>query len=476
VQEPKTNRVMVRRVAQFIFNVIVILLRGLFALSFSSYTRLQSQTQRPNNGMKQSISDEPIDYPPLSDDKTVDISGINEAQLMLACSSWLLRKHKLEWKEKKRRGEAAASPLNNEGYFWPDPNDLLYLREDPDPYNLNYNETYSEYYGFKRNGVRFLTARDTTYSGKSYYETPPAVEETASISDNPFSSNPMYPSDEHTRRSNIKLRLWRNETWKEEWYNRRWRGKVATLPQQIQKKQNKSLRSLSNDVIESPLFESMSESEVTEAILTHIVSNQRKSESSRKSKSTREKERESFREWRGQVKQAAIDAPKNQTITITMKEIARKLSPTSVNDTLSFSPSTEAMTKLKKQRSEKSIRAFQARLVNRKSNTVAKRITLRQSSNEKMDGSNSTISPVQALLLIDEALDHGRLPSPRDIETILHPGRLGRRRETFRRVLSECYDLRGKCVPGVGGESMFVTKCDIKELGLFVLTLLKQNY
>ena len=113
--------------------------------------------------------------------------------------------------------------------------------------------------------------------------------------------------------------------------------------------------------------------------------------------------------------------------------------------------------------------------MNRKSNTVAKRITLRQSSNDKMDGNISTISPVQALLQIDEALDHGRLPSPIDIETILQPGRLGRRRETLRRILSECYDLRGKCVPGVGGESMFVTKCDIKELGMFVLTKLRQN-
>ena len=87
----------------------------------------------------------------------IDLSSINESQLLLACRSWLLRKHKLEWKEKKRRADAAASPLNNEGYFWPDPNDLLYLREDPDPYNLNYNETYGEYYGYKRNGVRFLT-------------------------------------------------------------------------------------------------------------------------------------------------------------------------------------------------------------------------------------------------------------------------------------------------------------------------------
>ena len=293
---------MVRDISQFFLDGHAISQLGfgsysLFTWSFSSHhgrrfhpsQSYHQQSHKRFSALRGRIRDGIVGYdiiqspntsPPTSDNNTtsetsvaVDITSINEAQLLLACRSWLLRKHKLEWKEKKRRVEAAASPLNNEGYFWPDPNDLLYLREDPDPYNLNYNETYSEYYGFKRNGVRFLTSRDTTYSGKNYFETAPTVEERASISDNPFSTNPVYPSDEHTRRSNAKLRLWNNSTWKQEWYNRRWRGKVATYPQNIQKKQNKLLRGISNEVIESPLFDSMSEVEVTDAILTYLISN-----------------------------------------------------------------------------------------------------------------------------------------------------------------------------------------------------------
>jgi hypothetical protein len=72
-------------------------------MSFSSQARFQSQTgyrQRKDGGMKQSMSDEQKDYSPFSDDKAIDMSVINEAQLMLACSSWLMRKHKFEWKEK----------------------------------------------------------------------------------------------------------------------------------------------------------------------------------------------------------------------------------------------------------------------------------------------------------------------------------------------------------------------------------------
>lgn len=439
------------------------------------------------------IIQSPNTSPPTSDNNTtsetsvaVDITSINEAQLLLACRSWLLRKHKLEWKEKKRRVEAAASPLNNEGYFWPDPNDLLYLREDPDPYNLNYNETYSEYYGFKRNGVRFLTSRDTTYSGKNYFETAPTVEERASISDNPFSTNPVYPSDEHTRRSNAKLRLWNNSTWKQEWYNRRWRGKVATYPQNIQKKQNKLLRGISNEVIESPLFDSMSEVEVTDAILTYLISNHRKSESQKSNKDKRKVERESFREWREQVKQEARDAPMNQTIAIQMKAIARKVSSTSNNTLLSFTPSVSMMTKLKKKRSEKSRRAFQARLSNNKAAaSTSKKITLRRTSNAEVDSGRGSdndeflfyrvISPVQALLHIDMELDHNRMPKTADVEIVLKPGRLGRRRDTLRRILSECYDLRGKCVPALSGGELFVTKCTIDDLGAFVLSKLRQT-
>ena len=57
---------------------------------------------------KQSISDE-IGYPPLSDDKTVDMSGINEAQLMLALAPGFWGSISLSGK--KRRGEVKQRRL-----------------------------------------------------------------------------------------------------------------------------------------------------------------------------------------------------------------------------------------------------------------------------------------------------------------------------------------------------------------------------
>jgi len=44
-------------------------------------------------------------------------------------------------------------------------------------------------------------------------------------------------------------------------------------------------------------------------------------------------------------------------------------------------------------------------------------------------------------------LNSNVLPSTKDIETILIPGRLGLRRSVLVRILKDCFDLRGKCIP-----------------------------
>lgn len=201
----------------------------------------------------------------------IDISSINEAQVLLACRAYLLRKHKVDWKEKKRRAQAEAS-LSNSGYFWPDPNELRYSRLHPE--HLHYE-------GYKKNGVRFLMSQDLAVKSVQ------PENERASTSSNPFSTNPLYPSDEHVRRSKSKLKLWNNQTWVDGWYNKRWAGKVATQSQKNREKQDRLLRQIPNDVLESPSFDAMTEDEVVRAIHIYLTAHQRKSES-RKGKKIRE--------------------------------------------------------------------------------------------------------------------------------------------------------------------------------------------
>jgi len=171
-------------------------------------------------------------------------------------------------------------------------------------------------------------------------------------------------------------------------------------------------------------------------------------------------------------------------LNISMRDVGRKVVPPSDDDVLSFTPSAETMQKLRSQRSEKSRRAFQTRLANSEANTsssLSEKITkLRRSYDQgERDSSDGQeiISPMQAILHIDFALDHNKIPCVNDVEIILKPGRLHRRRAILRRILKECFDLRGKCVPSLSGDTysdlLFVTKCSIEELGEFVLAKLR---
>ena len=360
-----------------------------------------------------------------------------------------------------------------------DPNDLLYLREDPDPYHLDYNETYGEYYGFKRNSVRFLASDDTTYSGKNYeLESDAVVEERPSTSNNPFSTNPLSASEETQKRSVAKLKLFNDSTWKKNWYKSRWKGRVTTDNEKRRQKQIKLMDRIPNSVLE--LSESLSDDEVDEAVSTYFESNRKKSASRRSNKQLKQLEREEFRNWRNKVKLAAEEsAVDTSNITSTMRDLAKRTRSESM---LSFNPSNEVMKRLRKKRSEKSTIAYQTRLANEAITGIPKNIltpkTLdtetRNISNEKRE----EVSPVQALLHIDQALVHDQIPAADDVRIILKPGRLGRRRDILRKILSQCFGLRGKCVPVAHDESdelLFTTKCTIQQLGSFVLKKINET-
>jgi hypothetical protein len=476
------------------------LLRALLVESFSSSFTIQTIHSRNNHRRRQLLDRRATNQKhttigdtnnkTLSEISDVDISKIDEGQVLLACRSYLRRKHKLIWEEKKRREEAAASPLFNEGYFWYDPNELIYLRENPDPYNLIDNETFSEY------AFNYTYNEGVLLDGDSI----PLAENRVETSTNPFSTNPLYPSDEHVRRSNSRDHLWRNETWRELWYEKRWKGRIITDAKKKQRNKDKLLGDIPSNILDSPTFGSLSEEEVAEAIVSYLQSNQRKSEARKLNKRKKMRRREEFREWRTQIQQNAEAVASDDALSeFTMKDVIRKAAaPLLSSDPLSFEPSVDKMKKLRSQRGERAKQAFQMRLENSKANvnvTSKKKLKFRRSYSEGYnteyrlsaddeDAANDEVSPVQALLRIDEALDDKKLPSNVDVETILKPGRLGRRRDILRRILNECFDLRGKCVPqrseleamnGTEDELLFVTKCTISELGLFVLAKLRDK-
>eukprot|EP00985_Skeletonema_marinoi_P025004 scaffold17909_cov169-Skeletonema_marinoi.AAC.1 len=410
------------------------------------------------------------------------ISNMDESEVLLACRAYLRRKHKIEWTAKKQRAEAAASPLNNEGYFWYDPNELMYLREDPDPYNLNYNETDVV---FGSNGRRERKAGPEfvrqIFEDEDYLNPEPFIPEDLPVafSTNPFSTAPLHPPEEHVRRSAAKVSLWNNQTWREMWYKRRWGGKVLTEENKRRKRRDKLLDSIPSEVLDSEAFDQMSQNEVMEAIITYMNANERRLESRKRKKVEKRKHREVTREWKRSVKEQALTSldAKDARAQVFRTGIQSSSSP------LSFTPSVEIMQKLRAKRAEQSKKAFQTRLMNSNSSQTSssnEMTRLRRRYKKDFDDDSDDISPVQAILRIDMALDHKKLPSSSDVEIMLKPGRLGRRRAVLKRILNDCFDLRGKCVPpsdGIdnGGSLLFVTKCTIDELGSFVLAKMSER-
>ena len=412
---------------------------------------------------------EDVNIKPLPSNSSV-ISEMDETEVLLACRAYLRRKHKIEWTKKKQRAEAVEK--QSHGRFWYDPNELMYLREDPDPYNLNYNETdivfgSSNGRRERKAGPEFVRQifEDEAFLNSEHYthEVGPVA-----LSTNPFSTAPLYPSEEHVRRSNSKVRLWRNHTWKELWYKQRWGGKVLTEEKKRRKRREHLLNIIPTDVLDSKSFDQMSQDEVMEAMITYKSANERRLESRKRKKLERQKHREATREWKHSVKEQALNS-RNAT-NIRAQASRKEVQPDSTP--LSFSPSAEIMRQLRAKRSEQSKRAYATRLMNSDSShsTSSKEMNkLRRQFNKDSDEDSVDISPVQAILRIDMALDHKKLPLSSDVEIMLKPGRLGRRRAVLKRILNECFDLRGKCVPSDGTDLLFVTKCTIGELGSFVL-------
>jgi hypothetical protein len=65
----------------------------------------------------------------------------------------------------------------------------------------------------------------------------------------------------------------------------------------------------------------------------------------------------------------------------------------------------------------------------------------------KSDDSGSGLSPLEALLQVERDLDEGFLPNLKHVQALLEPSRLAGRKQVLLRILSECFGLRGKCIP-----------------------------
>ncbi|KAL7513406.1 hypothetical protein ACHAXN_010453 [Cyclotella atomus] len=466
-----------------------------FAVHAISSDRLQSWSS--GGRLQTGRTDPRVDVPNLVNPNStafnraddVDSSNLDETQLLLACRAYLSKKNKLKWQGKKVRREAAGS---NEGLFWSDPDELVYLRDRPDPYNLHDNSTDAE------------EAFKSTYSIDGL----PFEDDRVEYSMNPFSTNPLYPSEEHIKRSHSRAHFWSNETWKRGWYQQRWEGKKVTEVQRARKKAKRRVDSMPSTIINAPEFSSLSEEEVLNATRMYVRAREKMAESKRQLHRERIAQRDEFRQRRAALRregeemarimkttnssrsdiiESSVGVPfPNLGGTVSLAELRRqgeqmalfmKTTNSSRLDVerLSFEPSSDMMVELKAKRSVKAKLAYRARNRITRSNDSKDNTKFRQSYSSVQIASDKSI---QAIIRINDALDCGELPCISDVKAILKPGRLGRRKAVLLRILHDCFGLQGKCIPKqVNGntELQFATTCSIRDLGDYIVSRLRKS-
>jgi hypothetical protein len=408
-----------------------------------------------NNSPSKSASEE--EEVVEEEEEEIDADSVSDAEALLACRAYLQRKNRLgEWTQFERRKRmkevAFAKPK-----FWEDPSELTYLKDPNNNNDLLLDED-------DNNAIAAANADAVAAEVLLEQET---TEEAVGSSDyrydyGVFSCFPSAPSQSRLNRSRAAKRTWSDPKWKEEWYKRRWgsKSKADRMQNKIKSANEKRLKDRVRDLppgfLGSPELASMSEDEIAEAIRSFIRSN-RKRVSSRAE--TLKKRKETLQE---------PPPPRDQIML--QKPLAR--------DSL-LMEDPEAMKEARRKRSELAKKLYQTRLKNKAELLLLESATRKPSKKRFRKEGNLPAgpTPMDALLRIEGNLDEGNLPQVDDVQLILIPTKLGKRKELFYRILSECFDMRGKCVPkdlnDPQGDTIFATQSSIPQLGNFVISLLQ---
>jgi hypothetical protein len=419
-----------------------------------------------------------IEKSDLNDDSTidadeVDIDSVSDAEALLAVRAYLQRKNLLgEWtqsEQRKQRREQAARDLqgsswgsDSTGFFWEDPSELKYFNRKPMDMNRTLfdletdddeEEEDDDDDDYEEKLWESLSPRRIDHRVE-YYDTQVEQEEEdlRLQKSEDYSVFDTGPSPSRIRRSQAAKLMWSDPEFKAKWYAKRW-GTPSKLTAKEKQQKRQLKKRLSNFQPDSLLaneeLAKLTEEDIADAIRTYVVSKRRRSKST---KQTLQKRKE------------ALLAPNPET-------------PLPRDFLLRQDP--EAMREAQRRRSEKSKKAYASRLEKKDkgSKTTAAGNDTRTLAVRKAAVSTAP-TPRDALLRMQIDLEEGKIPQVTDVEIVLQPKKLGKRKDILRRILIDHFDLRGKCVPvdpdhPKTSAMMFVTQCSIDQLGEFVIHKLR---
>ena len=418
-------------------------------------------------------------------DSTIEVDTVSDAEALLACRAYLSRKNKLDggWKHYQRRKQAkqvaASQPY---AFFWEDPTELIYLQQKQVKHSSMDHEVVDEYDDYDdenddddddddnaNEGVLDVTTasqQDTVDDDIFDYYDPELELQEQVVFQKPngedyeaFTSFPSGPSETRIRRSKATKKLWADPEWRQRWYESRWGGRRGDnayssrsskagkkIKTRTQKQLEERIRSLPPGFLGSQELAEMTEAEIADAIKTYIQSKARRAASLRKS---RVEMKEAFK---------AVDTPIPRDSLLT--------------------EDADLMKEQRQKRAERAKKSYETRLKNSKAESLSSKKKTR-SSVQRREVLPLGSTPEDAAVRAEYDLDQGRLPRIRDVKILLQPAKFANRRVLLRRILSEGFDLRGKCVPAdfddPNSPKEFVTQCSISDIGEFVVYLMQRR-
>lgn len=418
------------------------------------------------------------------------LATVSDAEALLACRAHLQRTNSLnEWTEGEQRKQRRrsiweqAKQSDEVGFFWENPDELIYYDRSKRPMWLtesNMNEerekvkmdTNSNIYQADHRAFTLeseLLALDLQSADISTgYEVNVGkfdrelsfdiekldipVDDSDGVDITAFSESFDYDHEaylSHKRRSEAMRRQFQDPDWKDYWYQVRWGD--HSVPSESEKRQQKLEKRVQSEVMKDflshPELCKLDEDIIAKAIQTYRQGNEKRSKSVR----------EVFEKRKTPISDDINDAKVPRDILYRVDHVQQA--------------------EQRRLRGEIAKRAYRTRLENRR---VRNQCTNGSSERKQPDDTvlNGTCdSPMAALERINLLLDIN--PSSiianmtilntvdEDLHILSQPQRLSGRKPLLRRVLKEVFGLRGKCVPTPGGVA-FVTASSVSDLVAFV--------
>lgn len=442
--------------------------------SFTFISMSASSKKQEISPTKSQRLDNEAEHDPIVDE-------VSDAEALLACWSYLQRRKRLgNWTQFEQR---MAQQALSRTYFLTE-DDLNEQRDEFDDDNEMIVSSSKEY-------TQEDDQEESAGAGASrpFASTGTAKDDLLFYGE--FTSKESKPSPSQRRRSNALKKRWADPEYQKRWYASRWGEQRRNEKEKWQRQKNRNAEALARELprgfLGSPELASMTKEEIAEAIATRVRSLEKRAEARKQTL----KERKRFLEESNAAIFKAAEDDLARELDDSMEETKPKLNRNSL-----FMRTHEEMKEEQRKRAERAKKIYQTRMINEKARKEAS--AKAQPSHpaflvqpteelskpiERRFYPPKQLTPRDALLRIEYALDKGELPTIEDVKLLLQPKRLANRKDLLCRLLSEGFGLYGKCVPVCddskpkeAGETPvryeFVTHSSLERVGAFVTTLL----